>query len=75
MQVASFHCRVCFVSRRSLDIYANVVKIKSIPGIDSRHKDLDIIVIRESTEGEYSALEHEVRNIPYHFFLYVKTNL
>ena len=25
----------------------------------SRHKDVDIVVIRENTEGEYSGLEHE----------------
>eukprot|EP01023_Acetabularia_acetabulum_P047902 TRINITY_DN5051_c0_g1_i7.p2 TRINITY_DN5051_c0_g1~~TRINITY_DN5051_c0_g1_i7.p2 ORF type:complete len:244 (+),score=37.80 TRINITY_DN5051_c0_g1_i7:586-1317(+) len=32
----------------------------SIPGVTTRHKDLDIVVIRENTEGEYSGLEHEV---------------
>ena len=25
-----------------------------------RHSDIDIIVIREQTEGEYTSLEHEV---------------
>jgi isocitrate dehydrogenase (NAD+) len=45
--------------RRNLDLFANVVKIKSIEGIDTRHHNLDLIIIRESTEGEYSALEHE----------------
>ncbi|KAK6618670.1 Isocitrate dehydrogenase [NAD] subunit beta, mitochondrial [Polyplax serrata] len=45
--------------RRSLDLYANVVHIKSLPGVKSRHSNVDTIVIREQTEGEYSALEHE----------------
>lgn len=45
--------------RRQLDLFANVVKIKSIEGVNTRHKDVDIVIIRESTEGEYSALEHE----------------
>jgi len=45
--------------RRNLDLFANVVKIKSIDGIQTRHNNLDVIIIRESTEGEYSALEHE----------------
>ena len=50
----------CFVGDRDvLDLYANVVHIKSIPGIPTRHKNLDFVVIREQTEGEYSALEHE----------------
>lgn len=45
--------------RNSLDLYANVVKVKTLPGVKSKHKDLDFVVIREQTEGEYSALEHE----------------
>ncbi|KAG8287373.1 Isocitrate dehydrogenase [NAD] subunit beta, mitochondrial [Homalodisca vitripennis] len=45
--------------RRALDLYANVVHVKSLPGIKLRHKDIDCVVIREQTEGEYSALEHE----------------
>ncbi|CAG0917731.1 unnamed protein product, partial [Notodromas monacha] len=45
--------------RRGVDLFANVVHIKSLPGVRSRHKDLDFIIIREQTEGEYSAMEHE----------------
>lgn len=43
-----------------LDLFANVVHAFTIPGVKTRHKDLDIVVIRENTEGEYSGLEHEV---------------
>lgn len=45
--------------RNQLDLYANVVTVKSLPGVTSKHKNIDFIVIREQTEGEYSALEHE----------------
>jgi len=45
--------------RRTLDLYANVVHVKSMPGVKCRHNNIDLIVIREQTEGEYSALEHE----------------
>ena len=45
--------------RRQLDLFANVVHIKTLNGIATRHKDLDFITIREQTEGEYSSLEHE----------------
>jgi isocitrate dehydrogenase (NAD+) len=45
--------------RRQLDLFANVVHITSLPGFETRHSNLDIVIIRESTEGEYSALEHE----------------
>lgn len=45
--------------RDELDLYANVVHVRSLPGIKTRHKDIDTVIIREQTEGEYSALEHE----------------
>merc|ERR1712063_84312 len=46
--------------RRAIDLFANVVPIRNIPGIETRHKDVDFVVIRENTEGEYSGLEHLV---------------
>lgn len=45
--------------RRELDLFANVVRVKSLPGFHTRHNNLDFVIIREQTEGEYSALEHE----------------
>jgi isocitrate dehydrogenase (NAD+) len=45
--------------RSELDLYANVVHCKSIPGVPTRHQDINIVIIRENTEGEYSQLEHE----------------
>ncbi|GMT24154.1 hypothetical protein PFISCL1PPCAC_15451, partial [Pristionchus fissidentatus] len=45
--------------RRELDLYANVLHCHTIPTIPSRHKDIDMVVIRENTEGEYSGLEHQ----------------
>lgn len=44
--------------RQALDIYANVVQIRALPGCRARHSDIDMVVIRENTEGEYSGLEH-----------------
>jgi isocitrate dehydrogenase (NAD+) len=44
--------------RQALDIYANVVQIRALPGCQARHPEIDMIVIRENTEGEYSGLEH-----------------
>lgn len=46
--------------RKKIDLFANVVRVKSIEGINIRHHGLDIAVVREQTEGEYSSLEHEV---------------
>ncbi|KIJ56872.1 hypothetical protein M422DRAFT_149753 [Sphaerobolus stellatus SS14] len=45
--------------RQQLDIYASVVLCKSLPGIPTRHKEVDFAIIRENTEGEYSGLEHQ----------------
>lgn len=45
--------------RDELDLFANVVHVKSLNGLSVRHKNVDMVVIREQTEGEYSALEHE----------------
>nr|XP_041568040.1 isocitrate dehydrogenase [NAD] subunit gamma, mitochondrial isoform X3 [Taeniopygia guttata] len=45
--------------RTSLDLYANVIHCRSLPGVETRHRDIDILIVRENTEGEYSSLEHE----------------
>lgn len=45
--------------RTRLDLFANVVRVKSIEGIRSRHQGVDVAIIRENTEGEYSQIEHE----------------
>ncbi|KAK6175604.1 hypothetical protein SNE40_014031 [Patella caerulea] len=45
--------------RTGLNLYASVVCCKSIPNIHSRQKNVDIVLIRENTEGEYRQLEYE----------------
>ncbi|XP_060108482.1 isocitrate dehydrogenase [NAD] subunit gamma, mitochondrial [Heteronotia binoei] len=47
------------ILRTSLDLFANVIHCKSLPGVATRHQDIDILMVRENTEGEYSSLEHE----------------
>ena len=56
--------------RNQLDLYANVVKIKSLPGLKLRYTNIDFIIVREQTEGEYSALEHEVSVIIEYILFY-----
>ena len=46
--------------RKTLDLYANVRPVQSFPGRACRYPGLDLIVVRESTEGEYAGLEHRV---------------
>ena len=45
--------------RQQLDIYASVSLCKTVPGFPTRHRDVDFVIIRENTEGEYSGLEHQ----------------
>ncbi len=46
--------------RQKYKTYANVRPIKSIPGVDSPFKDIDLVIVRENTEGLYAGIEHEV---------------
>lgn len=46
--------------RKRLGLYGFLTHSLNIPGITSRHSNVDIIVIRENLEGEYTGLEHEV---------------
>lgn len=46
--------------RKNLQLYANVRPCKTIPGVQTEYQDVDVVTIRENTEGEYSGLEHEV---------------
>jgi isocitrate dehydrogenase (NAD+) len=43
-------------------LFANVRPALSIPGYKTKWDNVDLITIRENTEGEYCGLEHEVRN-------------
>lgn len=45
--------------RQELDIYASISLVKNIPGLKTRHDNVDLCIIRENTEGEYSGLEHQ----------------
>ncbi|HVR43757.1 MAG TPA: isocitrate dehydrogenase (NAD(+)) [Thermoanaerobaculia bacterium] len=46
--------------RKTLDLYANLRPVHNLPGVETPFKDVDIIVVRENTEGLYSGIEHEV---------------
>jgi isocitrate dehydrogenase (NAD+) len=46
--------------RQALDLYANVRPARSIPGIESRYEDVDLVIVRENTEDLYAGIEHRV---------------
>ena len=46
--------------RKALDLYANLRPVRNLDGVESRFKDVDLVIVRENTEDLYSGLEHEV---------------
>lgn len=46
--------------RKELGLYANLRPVRLLPGVTSRYQDVDLLFVRENTEGLYSGLEHEI---------------
>jgi isocitrate dehydrogenase (NAD+) len=46
--------------RKALDLYANLRPALHMPGIPVCHEGVDIVVVRENTEGLYAGIEHDV---------------
>ncbi|MGE5217652.1 MAG: isocitrate dehydrogenase (NAD(+)) [Chloroflexota bacterium] len=46
--------------RQTFNLYANLRPIKNLPGVKARYQGIDLVVVRENTEGLYSGIEHEV---------------
>jgi isocitrate dehydrogenase (NAD+) len=46
--------------RKQFDLFANFRPIKNLPGLATHWPGVDLIIVRENTEGEYVGLEHEV---------------
>ncbi|CCK68844.1 isocitrate dehydrogenase (NAD(+)) IDH2 KNAG_0B04070 [Huiozyma naganishii CBS 8797] len=46
--------------RKTFNLFANVRPAKSIEGFKTTYSDVDLVLIRENTEGEYSGIEHVV---------------
>jgi len=48
--------------RNELDLFVNVLHCQSRKGVKTRHDNIDVVIVRQNTEGEYAMLEHE--NVP-----------
>ena len=46
--------------RKALDLYANLRPARFMRGIRGPYEDVDIVVVRENTEGLYAGIEHDV---------------
>jgi isocitrate dehydrogenase (NAD+) len=46
--------------RQGLDLYASVRPVRTMPGVKTPYDKVDLVVVRENTEGLYAGLEHQV---------------
>lgn len=58
--VGTGHRSVNVELRKTLDLYANLRPVRTLPGVRSRYDGVDLVVVRENTEDLYSGLEHVV---------------
>jgi len=46
--------------RQTLGLYANLRPARSIQGLETRYRDVDLVIVRENTEDLYAGIEHMV---------------
>ncbi|KAI5695776.1 hypothetical protein M8J75_003421 [Diaphorina citri] len=58
--VGKGHRSLNLALRKEFNLYANVRPCRSLEGYPTLYDDVDVVTIRENTEGEYSGIEHEI---------------
>ncbi|XP_071794835.1 probable isocitrate dehydrogenase [NAD] subunit alpha, mitochondrial isoform X1 [Asterias amurensis] len=58
--VGKGHMSLNLALRKEFNLYANVRPCKSIEGYKTPYDNVDLVTIRENTEGEYSGIEHMI---------------
>lgn len=46
--------------RQKLNLYAAIRPVRSLRGVNTRYEGVDIVIVRENTEGLYSGIENEI---------------
>jgi isocitrate dehydrogenase (NAD+) len=46
--------------RKKLHLYASVRPVRSLPGVKTRFENVDLVIVRENTEGLYSGIENQI---------------
>ncbi|KAJ7376590.1 Isocitrate dehydrogenase [NAD] subunit alpha, mitochondrial [Desmophyllum pertusum] len=59
-KIGKGHVSMNLTLRRIFSLYANVRPCRSIEGYPTAYDDVNLVTIRENTEGEYSGIEHVV---------------
>ncbi|PPQ94047.1 hypothetical protein CVT25_009895 [Psilocybe cyanescens] len=60
LKVGKGHVSLNLTLRRTFNLFANVRPCASIQGFKTPYDDVNTVLIRENTEGEYSGIEHEI---------------
>ncbi|KAK3930322.1 putative isocitrate dehydrogenase [NAD] subunit alpha, mitochondrial [Frankliniella fusca] len=58
--VGKGHRSLNLALRKEFNLYANVRPCRSLEGYQTLYENVDVVTIRENTEGEYSGIEHEI---------------
>ncbi|XP_062927014.1 isocitrate dehydrogenase [NAD] subunit alpha, mitochondrial isoform X2 [Mobula hypostoma] len=58
--IAAGHPSMNLLLRKTFDLYANVRPCVSIEGFETPYNNVNLVTIRENTEGEYSGIEHVI---------------
>lgn len=58
--VGKGHVSLNLTLRRTFNLFANVRPCRSVVGFKTPYDNVDTVLIRENTEGEYSGIEHVV---------------
>jgi isocitrate dehydrogenase (NAD+) len=45
--------------RKALELYVSLRPVDNLPGVTTRHDNVDLVIFRENTEGLYAGIEHE----------------
>jgi isocitrate dehydrogenase (NAD+) len=58
--VGKGHQSLNLALRKQFNLFANVRPCKSLEGFQTPYTNVDLVTIRENTEGEYSGIEHTI---------------
>lgn len=47
--------------RQTLQLFTGLRPVKTLPGISTPYKNVDLVVLRENTQGLYAGIEHEIQ--------------
>jgi len=58
--IAAGHPSMNLLLRKTFNLFANVRPCKSLVGFKTPYDNVDLVTIRENTQGEYSGIEHAI---------------